>query len=53
MSKVCLQAFRENRTGSKLTYFLRNLEISRANNSRILKIKIAKYSGYCFYEHKH
>ena len=33
----------------KLAYFLRNLEISRANNSRILRTKNAKFSGYCFY----
>ena len=26
-----------------------NLENSRANNSRILRIKNAKFSGYCFY----
>ena len=28
---------------------LRNLETSRVNNSRILRIKNAKFSGHCFY----
>ena len=31
----------------KLAYFLRNLQTSRANNSRVLRI--VKFSGYCFY----
>ena len=30
-------------------YFLRKIKTSRLNNSRILKIKNAKFSGYCFY----
>ena len=29
--------------------FLRNLQTSLANNSRIFRIKNAKFSGYCFY----
>ena len=33
----------------KLAYFLRHLQISRANNLRILRIKNAKFPGYCFY----
>ena len=33
----------------KLAYFLRNIKAPRANNSRILKITNAKFSGYCFY----
>ena len=33
----------------KFAYFLRNLETSRANNSRILMIKVKKFSGSCFY----
>ena len=37
------------RTYEKLAYFVRNLQTSRANNSRILMIKNAKFSGYCFY----
>ena len=32
----------------KLAYILRNLQTSRADNSRILRIN-AKFSGYCFY----
>ena len=35
----------------KIAYFLRNLQTSRVNNSRILRIKNAKFSGYCF-EHE-
>ena len=30
-------------------YFLRNLQDSQINNSRIRKIKNVKFSGYCFY----
>ena len=33
----------------KLAYFLRNLQTSPANDLRILRIKNAKYSEYCFY----
>ena len=33
----------------KIAYFLRNLQTSRTNNSRILRTKNAKFSGYCFY----
>ena len=33
----------------KLAYFSRNLQTSRANNWRILRIKNAKFSGFCFY----
>ena len=47
--KVCLQTFGNNRICSKLAYFLRNFQTSPANNSRILRIKIAKFSEYCFY----
>ena len=41
MWKVCLQAFRGNS--------IRNLQALRANNSRIIRIKNAKFSAYCFY----
>ena len=47
--KVGLQTFRSNRICSKLAYLLRNLQTSRANHSRILRIRNAKFSGYCFY----
>ena len=33
----------------KLVYFLRILQTSPANNSRIFRIKNAKFSGYSFY----
>ena len=33
----------------KLAYFLKNLQTSQANNSRVLRVKNAKYSGHCFY----
>ena len=29
--------------------FLRNIQTSRVNNSRILRIKNVKFSVYCFY----
>ena len=32
----------------KLAYVLRNLQTSRENNSEILRIKDANFSGYCF-----
>ena len=48
MWKLCLQTFGNNRIRQKLAYFLRHLELSRVNNSRILWIKKAKFSGYCF-----
>ena len=33
----------------KLVYYLRNLQTSRENNSRILRIKNAKFPGIVFY----
>ena len=30
-------------------YFFKNLRTSRVNNSRTLRLKNAKFSGYCFY----
>ena len=33
----------------KLAYFLRNLQTSQVKNSRNLRIKNVKFSGYCFY----
>ena len=33
----------------KLAYFLRNLQTFPINNSRVLKIKNAKFPGYSFY----
>ena len=48
MWKNCLQLFRNNKI-CKLTYFLRYLETSRADHTRILKITNVKFSGFCFY----
>ena len=49
MWKVCLQTFRNNRICLRIIYVTRNLQTSRANNLRILWIKNAQFSGYCFY----
>ena len=43
MWTVCLQTFRNNKA-----YFFKKLKTSRANNSRIPRIKNVKFSGYCF-----
>ena len=47
---VCLQKYRNNRICKKVAYFLRNLQTSRANNSRTLRFKNAKFSEQCFYQ---
>ena len=44
MWKVCLQTFRK-RICLTMAYFLRNLQALGINNSRILRIKNAKFSG--------
>ena len=49
MWKFCLKTFRNNRICKKLAYFLRNLQTLRVNNSRILRFKNVKFSGYSFY----
>ena len=49
MWKVCLQTFTNNRICWKLAYFSIILWTWRAHNSRILRIKKIKFSGYCFY----
>ena len=49
MWKGCLQTFRSNRICLKLAYFLRKLQTLRGNNSRIIRIKNAKFSRYCFH----
>ena len=33
----------------KLAYLLRNLQTSWTSNLKMLRIKNAKYPGYCFY----
>ena len=44
----CLQIYRNNRIRSKVAYFLRKIQTLRVNNSRILTIKNAKFSGHYF-----
>ena len=44
-----LQTLRNNRICETSAYFLRNLQTSWGNNLIILRIKNAKFSGYCFY----
>ena len=46
---VCLQTYKNNRICWKLAYFLRKIQTWRVNNSRILRIRNAKCSGYCFH----
>ena len=46
---VCLQTYRKNRICYKVAYFLRKIQTSRVNKSRILGCKNVKFSGYCFY----
>ena len=48
MRKVCLQTLRNNRIRLKLGYFLRNVQTSRANNSRVLRIKKWNFQGIGF-----
>ena len=48
MRKVCIKTFRNNRICYKLAYFLRKMPTSQVNNSRTLRIKNAKFLGYCF-----
>ena len=45
----CLKTNSNNSICQKLAYFLRNLQTSQADNSKILRIKNVKSSGYCFY----
>ena len=46
---ICLQTYRNNRICKKVTYFLRKIQTSWLNYSRILWIKNAKFSGYWSY----
>ena len=48
MRNVCLQAYRNNRMLKRSAYYLRKIQTLRANNSRILSIQNAKFSGYHF-----
>ena len=49
IQNVCLQIYRNNRIREKVAYFLRKIQTLQANNSRILKIQNAKFSGYYVY----
>ena len=49
MQNVYLQTYRNNWICLKLTYFLRKIQTLKVCNSRILMMKNAKFSGYCFY----
>ena len=44
---VYLQTYRNNRICKIVAYLLRKIQISRVNNSKILRFE--KFSGYCFY----
>ena len=46
---ICLQTYINNRICWKVAHFLRKIQTSRVNNSRIFKIENGKFSGYCFY----
>ena len=49
LQNICLQTYRNNRIGKKLTYFLRKMQIVRVNNSIIFRIRKTKFSGNYFY----
>ena len=49
LRNVCLQTYRNNRMSQKVTYFLRKIQTLPVNNSGILRIQNAKFSGYHFY----
>ena len=55
LSEICVRGIREkfvykqSKTIEYVENFLRNLQISRADNSRILRIENAEFSEYCFY----
>ena len=46
--KVCLQTFRNNRIRCKLAYVFKKFTNFMGKNSSILRIKKAKFLGYCF-----
>ena len=45
---VRLQTYINDKIRWKVAYFLRKIQTLRVNYSRILRIKNAKFSGYCF-----
>ena len=46
---ICFETHRNNRICEKVTYFSRKIQVFWVNNSRILRIKNAKLSGYSFH----
>ena len=44
----CLQTYRNNRVFLKVAYFLRKIQTSRVNNSRIIKFKNANFQRIVF-----
>ena len=46
---ICFETYRNNRICEKVAYFSRKIQVFWVNNSRILRIKNAKLSGYSFH----
>ena len=46
---ICFETHRNNRICEKVAYFSRKIQVFWVNNSRILRIKNAKLSGYSFH----
>ena len=46
---ICFETYRNNRICEKVAYFSRKIQDFWVNNSRILRIKNAKLSGYSFH----
>ena len=46
---ICFETYRNNRICEKVAYFSREIQVFWVNNSRILRIKNAKLSGYSFH----
>ena len=46
---ICFETYRNNRICVKVAYFSRKIQVFWVNNSRILRIKNAKLSGYSFH----
>ena len=46
---VCLQTYRNSRIREKVAYILRKIQTLWVNNSIILKIQNATFTGYYFY----
>ena len=46
---ICFETYRNNRICEKVAYFSRKIQVFWVNNSRILRIKNPKLSGYSFH----